>query len=236
MWKSAVLAVLPSALRISEIAPAIRPECIQRAIAEQAVEITFINALVARKVLACAVREERCSERGMVAASAALSKPVGFKPIGSLEDLRNAADHTHNRIHPLCEILRESTHSVAPITFPAGNRYDAAADLLAQDDLLGCREGIDKRRCIRVFRTHQLLCIEKHRATGRKLFAHVGVGKTERTSVCALARSDSSNHEYHRTTTFEITTSATIIASSATWRKKPARSPLMPPNCDCAKG
>ena len=225
MWKSAVLAVLPSALRISEIAPAIRPECIQRAIAEQAVEITFINALVARKVLACAVREERCSERGMVAASAALSKPVGFKPIGSLEDLRNAADHTHNRIRPLCEILRESTHSVAPITFPAGNRYDAAADLLAQDDLLGCREGINKRRCIYVFRTHQLLCIEKHR-----------IGKTERTSVCALARSDSSNHEYHRTTTFEITTSATIIASSATWRKKPARSPLMPPNCDCAKG
>ena len=152
----------------------------------------------------------------MVAASAALSKPVGFKPIGSLEDLRNAADHTHNRIRPLCEILRESTHSVAPITFPAGNRYDAAADLLAQDDLLGCRESVDKRRCIRVFRTHQLLRIEKHRTARREFFAHVGIGKTERTSVCALARSDSSNHEYHRTTTFEITTRAMTIASSAT--------------------
>ena len=172
----------------------------------------------------------------MVAASAALSKPVGFKPIGSLEDLRNAADHTHNRIRPLCEILRESTHSVAPITFPAGNRYDAAADLLAQDNLLGCHKSIDKRRFVRVFGTHQLLCIEKHRATGRKLFAHVGVGKAERVSIRALARSDSSNHEYHNATTFEITTSATIIANSATWRKKPARSPLMPPNCDCAKG
>ena len=59
MKERACRAILGAIIRIGESAPAIRAEGIERAIAEQAIELIRVDALMAWKVWARAMREER---------------------------------------------------------------------------------------------------------------------------------------------------------------------------------
>ena len=52
-------AILDAIVGVREVPTAIGPERIERAIAEQAVELVEVNAFMTGKVRACAMREER---------------------------------------------------------------------------------------------------------------------------------------------------------------------------------
>ena len=78
MRHKAAGAVLNAALRQTAVPAAVRSHRIERTVAEQAVEILRISALVARKILAAAISEEAVVPRRIRAADSALCLPEEF--------------------------------------------------------------------------------------------------------------------------------------------------------------
>ena len=102
--------------------------------------------------------------------------------------------------------------------------------LLARDNVLG------NGRRVGTAGADELLRVHENRARRIQAAREIAICEPEPTHVFPLPRSEAANNQNHRDTTLMAMTSAATMHSSATWRKKPAKSPLMPPNCVFANG